>query len=413
MRTDADMPLPPAPLPFRWKSPDTLELRERSGCFVALFGAPFFLAGVFLFLSVIGVLPRQAEHESKWTPLLLGFMSLVFLGFGSVMLFGRRSLTLDLGRRSLIRQQGLLIPMHSETRLLSDFSAVALAYDPGDSESPVRYPVQLQAIQGREFVVSTPARFSESLRQAEFLSSVLRLPLVDATTDHRTIVAPERIGEGLKERLRSVNLEAEHVDRPPELRSEVSMAVGQTTIVFFGANVIPPVFIALGPVAAFLFVMPFLLRLLARGAPRGTGSAILTFLVLLVGVPALIRWFNRTFSHKIRRTMVKASSAGLVIERKHLLRISTIEVPTADILDVDCRSVEPALESAKNVYVNAMPLSQSIPQAQWIFTVLKRLVPSQGIIVKSRRELITFGEGLPEVELRYLLWILRRALAGG
>lgn len=389
-----------------------LELPERSGCLAALFGVPFFLAGFFLFLSVIGVLPRQAENESKWTSLVLGLMSLVFLGLSSVMLFARRNLTLDLRRRSLIRQQGLLIPMHSETRQLSEFSAVVLAYDPGDSDSPVRYPVQFQAIQGKEFVVSTLTQFSESLRQAEFLSIVLRLPLVDTTTDHRTVVAPERVGEPLKERLQSVNLEAEHVDRPPELRSEVSMAVGQTTIVLFGASIVPPVFIALGPVTAFLFVMPILLRLLSRGAPRGTGSAILTFLVLLVGVPALIWWFNRLFSRKIRKTILKASPAGLDIEQKLLLRTSITNDPAANILDVDCRSVESALKSAKNVFVDAMPLSQSMPQAQWIFTVLQKLVPSQGIIVKSREGLITFGEGLPEVELKYLLWILRRALAG-
>ena len=411
MGTDAEKPQIPAPPPFRWTASDTLELREQKGC-AALFGAPFFMAGFFLFLSAIGVLPTQAEHQSKWTPLLLGLISLVLLGFGSVMLFARRSLTLDLTRRLLIRQQGSLIPMHSQMRNLSDFSAVILAYDPGDSESPVRYPVQLQAFQGREFVVSTHEQFSESRRQAEFLSSILGLPLVDVTTDHRTVVAPERVSEALKERLQSVNLEAERVDRPPELRSEVSMAVDHTTIVFFGANAVPPVFIALGPITAFLFVMPILLRLLSRGAPSGTGSAILTFLVLLVGVPALIWWFNRTFSRKLRETIVNASPAGLVIERKHLVRTSRTEVPAADIVDVDCRSVQTALRSAKSVYINAMPLAQSMPQAQWIFTVLKMLVPSQGIIVKSRRELIAFGEGLPEVELKYLLWILRRALAG-
>jgi hypothetical protein len=59
-----------------------------------------------------------------------------------------------------------------------------------------------------------------------------------------------------------------------------------------------------------------------------------------------------------------------------------------------------------------MPLSQPAPQAQWIFTVLKRLVPSAGIIVKSRHGLIAFGEGLSEIELKYLIWILRKTLAG-
>ena len=373
---------------------------------------PFFLAGVFLFLSVTGVLSREPEHESNWTPLLLGLMSLVFLGFGSVMLFGRRRLTLDLGKGLLIRQQGLLFPMHSQKRNLSEFSAVVIAYDAGDSESPVQYPVQLQAIQGREFVISTHAQFSESRKRAEFLSSVLRLPLVDATTDHRTVLEPERVGEALKERLQQVNLDTERVDRPPELHSEVNMAVGETTIVMFGANKVPPIFLGLGPIAALLFVFPVLVRLLSHGAPRGTASVLMTFLVLLLGAPAVILWVNRKLFGKRRSLIVRASLAGLVIERKSLLRTHTTKLRATDILDVDCRSVQTALESAKNTYIEAMPLSQSMPQAQWIFTVLSKLVPTQGIIVKSRQGLITFGEGLPEAELRYLVWILRRALAG-
>ena len=373
---------------------------------------PFLLAGFFLFLGAIGVLPSQAKDEGKWAPLLtMGLMSLAFLAFGSGLVFSRRSLKLDLTRRSLTRQR-LPVPIHIEMRLLSDFSAVVLAYDPGDSDSPVRYPVRFQAIQGPEFVVSTDTKFGDSLMKAEFLSKALRLPFVDATTDHRTVIAPERVGEALKERLQSVNAGAEQVARPHDLRSEVTMAVGQTTIVFFGVNIVPPVCLAFGPVTALLFVMPVLSRRLSRGAPTGTGSAILTFLVLLVGAPALIWWFNRTFSHWIRRTTVTASPAGLAIEEKHFLRSSRTNVPGSDILDVDCRSVESAWQSAKTVFVDSMLLSQSMPQAQWIFTVLKKLVPSQGIIVKSRQGLITFGEGLPEVELRYLLWILRRALSG-
>jgi hypothetical protein len=38
-------------------------------------------------------------------------------------------------------------------------------------------------------------------------------------------------------------------------------------------------------------------------------------------------------------------------------------------------------------------------------------VPTKGIMVKSREELIPFGEGLPANELQYLIWILRKALA--
>ena len=52
------------------------------------------------------------------------------------------------------------------------------------------------------------------------------------------------------------------------------------------------------------------------------------------------------------------------------------------------------------------------PEATRVAQFAKRWVPSSGIVVKSRRELISFGEGLPAGELQYLRSILRKALAG-
>ena len=47
-----------------------------------------------------------------------------------------------------------------------------------------------------------------------------------------------------------------------------------------------------------------------------------------------------------------------------------------------------------------------------VLATLKRLVPNKGIIVKSRRSLVAIGEGLPTDELRYLVWVLRKAVGG-
>jgi hypothetical protein len=42
---------------------------------------------------------------------------------------------------------------------------------------------------------------------------------------------------------------------------------------------------------------------------------------------------------------------------------------------------------------------------------LKKLAPNRGIIVKSRTGIVTLGEGLPADELRYLVWLLRKAVS--
>jgi hypothetical protein len=45
--------------------------------------------------------------------------------------------------------------------------------------------------------------------------------------------------------------------------------------------------------------------------------------------------------------------------------------------------------------------------------VLSAFIKGQGIIVKTRKGLTTFGEGLSDDEIRYLHGVIERTLAGG
>src|SRR5512146_1638532 len=89
------------PRPFRLTAPDRLELKEGGGC-LALFGLPFFATGVMLAFTAVGIVPTQGQ-SSKWTPLALGAMSVVFTSVGAILVFGRQWLFIDLTRRSVIR----------------------------------------------------------------------------------------------------------------------------------------------------------------------------------------------------------------------------------------------------------------------------------------------------------------------
>ena len=403
------MPAPPAP--FREISPHTVELRERSGCLAVLFGVPFFLAGIFLALQVTGLSHYEIEPSNQWTHLLLGLASLVFLSFGSVMLFARRSLTLDLSTRSLVRQQGLLVPWHRDSRQVSEFSGVVIAYDSGDSDSPAQYPVRLRAIYGKDFQITKPVSYGESLRQAEYLSRLLSLPLIDTTTDHAAVIAPDRVGEALRDRLLPSALETERVERPPGLRSEVSENGGNVTIVISGGKSMAAVFAVSSAAVGLLIAVPIARRILSPAGPRGIEFPILMGFVLFLTVPATA-WCVKLIAARRARTAVKASSKGLVIERRGLWRTRTTEVPAADIFDVDYSTIESTLKSVRTGFTSAAPTAETLLRAQRLLTVLGPLLPNQGIIVKSNQGLIRFGEGLPVAELRYLNWVLKKTLAG-
>ena len=68
------------------------------------FGVPFFAAGVFMILSVAGVIPiSNASEMPPWGWLALAFMGLVFTGVGGTFVFGRAWTTLDVTRRLVIK----------------------------------------------------------------------------------------------------------------------------------------------------------------------------------------------------------------------------------------------------------------------------------------------------------------------
>ncbi len=403
------------PAPFRQTSPVTLELREGGGG-MAVFGLPFFLAGLLIALAILRLVHIKIDPEPQgiWVFLAFAAMSATFIGVGAVMMFGRRWLTLDVSRGTLVRSYGLLVPLRTQERLLSEFNAVVLAYDTGDSDSPERYPVRLRGIAGQDFVVRTPAKFGESRALAEYLAAFLRLPLVDAITDHETVVAPERAGQSLGERLRGGSMELPQPERPPNMRCAITESGGTTTVVIpagggWSAHVLSIVL----PLLVLLFVLPRLHRALTpAGAPAIVHFSFFVLLVPMIVLPLIFVSVNLMVRSARKRTTVTASAQGLEIEQRIGWRTRRRLLAAADLLDVDCFTADGALQAAaaRASSIRVATASPN-PAALQLVQQLKKWLPSKGIIVKSRQELICFGEGLPAAELQYLSWVLRRALS--
>ena len=79
---------------------------------MAAFGLPFFAAGIFMILCVAGVIPiSNASEMPRWGWVAMVFMGLAFTAVGGTLVFGRAWTTLDVTRRLVIKQWGLLIPL--------------------------------------------------------------------------------------------------------------------------------------------------------------------------------------------------------------------------------------------------------------------------------------------------------------
>ncbi|MFB3777989.1 MAG: hypothetical protein ACE141_10270 [Bryobacteraceae bacterium] len=403
------------PAPFRRVTLSQVDLSEGGGC-LSLFGLPFLAAGVFLTLAGAGVVPLQnADEVPSWSwPLMVG-MGLVFVAVGGTLVFGRRWTSFDLSQGRVIRRMGWLEPMRAEQRNLSEFNAVVVAFESGDSDSSDRYPVRLRAFAGKDFPVASPIRFGEARVQAEFLSRFLRLPLVDASTGNELVLAPERADETLQERLRARDQGSEQVARPEAMQCQVIEAGSETTVVFpWRGSAVPSLLISVFAVVVLLLLIPNLLRFFREtGTPEFVQFGFLGFLTLLFGVLPLLGALNRARAAKRSRTVIKVSPSGVTIERRRAWRRQTSIIPAAEVLSIDYEAADVRLAAIRRTATTSQTAVPAPGSRTWrLIEALNRLVPSKGLVIKTRQDLLTVGEGLPADELRYLAALLTRALAG-
>ena len=101
---------------FVYVAPERLQFREGGGV-LAVFGVPFFLAGIFLLLTAGGALPMGGDGDlAGWGRPMLGLMGLVFTGVGGTLVFGRAWITLDVAERAATKSWGLLVPFNGQAR---------------------------------------------------------------------------------------------------------------------------------------------------------------------------------------------------------------------------------------------------------------------------------------------------------
>ena len=392
------------PRRFRQTSFAVLEIRDGGG-FMMLFGLPFFLAGASMVGLFTGLLPVQLTGDGKWTHAGFTLMGLAFLILGTVFVFGRQWLRIDLGRGLVIVQHGLLVPMRTRERSLSEFSGVSLRRVRGDSESVDRYPVQLQARSGKHFTISRPSKFGEARQQAEYLARWLRLPLTDETTDHAFVLAAEHAGDALHERVPAETEDAAAPQRPQRMRSQVFESNGEVKIVIPGdKKMLAGIVAAFFSTVMLLILLPALRRLWPQGTHAPLSPPVL-LLIMAIVVPEILVLIA-VFASKKRKTTIRASAAGLEIELGTLSRSPVKIVPADQILDVDFSTFEGALRA-----VSSSAQGPRVDPNRGIFGFLARHMPGDGIIVKSKQDWIHFGERLPADELRYLAWLLKKALA--
>ncbi len=362
-----------------------------------MFGLPFLLAGVVLVLGALGVVPIHDEFSHPIAPLALAWISLVPLGFGGILVFGRRTVTMDVSLGSLTQCYSVIAPLRTRQRHLSEFNAIVIGFERGDSESVDKFPVQLRAVAGKTFTILSPVAFGESRKLAAFLARELRLPLADTTTEHEIVLAPEHAGEPLQERLRNAPAAMDRPAPPSSMRSAVNESAVETSIVIpIRPSPVSGTIAGLGAGVVLFVIAPMVWRIWSRAdTSLPVRLFFLAFLVILFGITPLA-WAGTALGLIRNRVVVRGSPSGLTIQRQGTLYSKSQTIPAADILDIDYSTFQGILKPPGDSSVSGR---------------LAKFLLNPGVIVKARAGLVTFGEGLPPDELRFLVWVLKKSLA--
>jgi len=403
---------------FLQTAPDKLEMKKGGGC-IGCFGAPFFLAGLFIMLMSLQIIPvSNAKDIPWWSWILMLFMGLVFTAVGAGLIFGRNWISINKTNRRIWIAWGLLKPMRGTEYQLDNYKTVALNFKAGDSDTADSYPVVLKTDNATaELEMSSSGTYGTSLTQAMLLSSFLHLPLEDNSTDHSSTLMPESIAASQKPVLQE---KAPEISSQPEImRTKIiedgnSLKIRLPGPAFSAINLIGlvfPVFVIL------LFVIPLLSFFQNTHTPPYVQYFFIGFIGLFFILLPILQTIKTFFLSRSFTTVVSVNAQGITIEHITLTQNKTQNIPVEEILGIDYSTRESSVsagwkssETNNNRYMKSGGVSAPGGAYPRWMSILERFSRSKGIIIKSKQNLYSFGAGLPDEEVYYLYTLVRSYL---
>jgi hypothetical protein len=349
----------------------------------------------------------------------MAFMGLVFTAVGGTLAFGRVWTTLDVTRRMVIKQWGLLVPLRERTYPLTGYSAVTLGFVRGDSDSADKFPIGLNAQTGHGLPLCSFNTYSTSRECAIAVARHLHVDLEDSTTDHPVRVTPAEAERAFRER--AAEFASGATAQPADGRSIVTREPDGLRIDIPLPRMSPiGAFFGLIPLIVPIIVVPWLMNFFRRtNTPDAIGWVFLGFVIVFFGLLPATTVANAFRRARRGATIVFVSPRGIRIQERGAWRTRPkASIEASDILDVDYSTRESAAASARAAAEKQALASTAASPAEVARTAerltawLAQFATGHGLTVKTRTGLTTFGAGLADDEIRYLHALVRRALHG-
>lgn len=378
------MPLPEP----REPNPD-LFIQRTGGGKTSLFGLPFFLVGIGVI--ILAFIPPEVRGGDPF-PLYVAIpFGGVFLCVGGAILFGRQTLLIDRRRGRVEKSWGLLSKtIRSNRRDLKDFDRISLQSEirRTDKSTYTVYPIRLQGPNSEDFTLSEPRQESEARTQTEALAKFLAYNIYDESAGALRVRDPNTLDRNLKEKF-AMGAEDNTIPEPPALLDSRIDFDGTSLLVIAPApGFKTPIVLAIAAFAFFeiFFLSVFAIPMLSRGEAGGIPVFMLAFFCLMfLGFPTLAILFilNRALGTQTLRVTDQNLEVvkGWIFKKRETIPSDRIE---------EC--------------LIGIPGSARAGKAGSIFG------PRHEIIAVSDDKRISFGSGLKQAELEYVLALAKGIL---
>jgi hypothetical protein len=163
---------------------------KKGGGRIALFGLPFFLAGLFVAQIPFGIIPVDVEGGPIVLAILLPLGPL-FAGVGFVLMLSRSGFIIDRNIRTLVHWWGLLIPMKKTVYNLESFATVRIEFRAGDKNSPDAFPISFVDAGSQSSVpIVDLTDYEMALETAHELARFTGIPLENFAIDSQHTDSP-------------------------------------------------------------------------------------------------------------------------------------------------------------------------------------------------------------------------------
>ena len=305
-----------------------IERKSGGGC-LAVFGIPFFLAGLFVLMTGLGLGPVTVSGGMA-SSAATSFFGLILTAVGGLLIFGRSGLIIDRAQNQVIQWYGLIVPMKRIVHALDQFDVIRL--DRSHEDKTTLYPVRLVDAKSTATVtIEQPTDVQKGRRTSEELARFLGKPIEDFSAGKKVTRDPDHLNESFRDRVRRLKEDGGFFPpQPVSMRTRIE----QTTegIILFQSGpsigVVQLFQFVLTLVVAFFAVVVLLPGLMSLPAPPMVhqlfGGFILFFMVLLPVLTAVISFIRS----RGQFSRITATRAFLRLEEKKGGKTKAVEIPS-------------------------------------------------------------------------------------